>query len=317
MAQTPITQIDDNHRQRDRRSPLDWIRWLDDALYKTEKSLVTAALLVMSAIVFLDVWYRFLTAQRGIWMRINSGDGSYTEYIPLLVVLVFFFFLLRSIFNASPALKDIKPLPTVFASGLLVFLILLSAAMLVLPSKVVIGFVALLGGLGLFHGLLATPTPISEPLVPGWKKSGMVFAGLGTLFGLYAASLLPLGYSWAQHIALFLMLWMAFLGASMATHEGRHLAVDAFRKLIPESKLPLYNALSKGIAGGFTVILVWLSWNYLQLRIGQSPSPGEIPQWIKALAIPISLGLVSLRFFGQAAADLVRVFQGPKAAEAK
>ena len=40
----------------------------------------------------------------------------------------------------------------------------------------------------------------------------------------------PNGFGWSQTLAMVLLLWVSLLGSSMATREGRHIAVDAVKK---------------------------------------------------------------------------------------
>ena len=104
------------------------------------------------------------------------------------------------------------------------------------------------------------------------------------------------GYSWAPNVALTLLLWMAFLGASMATYQGRHLTIDAIRKAIPERAMPWFNAVSLLVAAAFTGLLLYLSWEYYLKRLDDPVEPGRVPDHIKVLAIPASLALVTVRF---------------------
>ena len=114
-----------------------------------------------------------------------------------------------------------------------------------------------------------------------------------------------LGYSWAPNIALTLLLWMAFLGASMATHEKRHLGLDAVRKLIPSKHTRLYAGLSFLASGLVTAAFFYLAWTYFGKRFGEEPEPGKIPDWIKVLSVPVALGLMSARFLAYSLAEIV------------
>lgn len=311
MALQPSPQTQPPTPLRDKHVVFRLIGAVDDALYGVEKAVVSAALIVMSILVFLDVWFRFLTSQRGIWLRLQSDEAAWSEFWPLVAVLILFWLLLRSVYGSAPSLQQTRPLVPVFAGLTLAGLILLSLGMLVLPSSTIVAIVTAWGGALVVHGILASPTPLHEPTLPLRRKVALGVAALATLLGVQLALQVPPGYSWAQHIALFLMLWMAFIGASMATRDRRHLAIDAIRKAMPDRLLPWYNAIGNLVAAAFTLVLVWLAWNYLQLRMAQAAVPGEIPQWIKVLAIPLTLALVTARFVGQAIADVLTALLVP------
>lgn len=135
-------------------------------------------------------------------------------------------------------------------------------------------------------GLRFTAGRIGKLVVTVASTAGAVWVGQG----------LGAGYSWAPNISLTLLLWMAFLGASMATHEGRHLAVDAVRKLIKPEHTRLFNAASLAFSAFITGAFLYLAVIYISKRIGETPEPGKIPDWIKVLSIPVSLAFMTLRF---------------------
>jgi TRAP-type C4-dicarboxylate transport system permease small subunit len=131
---------------------------------------------------------------------------------------------------------------------------------------------------------------------------------VGTIVAVVAAEkFVPEGgtWTWTQKLALFLLLWTAFIGASMATHDGRHLTIDAVRKSVGPKIRPYYNAVSHAVAAMFTAAFMLLAYWYLQDRLAETAAPGEIPDWLKVLAIPVSLGIVTLRFAGRSVAALL------------
>lgn len=117
----------------------------------------------------------------------------------------------------------------------------------------------------------------------------------------------PNGFGWSQKLALVFILWVGMLGASMATKEGRHIAIDAVKRVIPDRfKRPFE------IAGGMlTVILCfvlatlaieyaranWVDWVDSEYRAFLFESL-EWPYWVATLPIPIGFGLMGVRFFG-------------------
>ena len=276
---------------------------LNDFLYAIEVRLVGAALLIMSALVFLDVLFRFLVAQRGVWMRMQEGEVGWAALWGIPSVLLLCVAILTAGFSASPTLRSSRSLIAGLTVLSLAALVALSVAMLHLPSRWVVTLCALVGGMTTVMVALRRPIPQAEPY---GSRGFLVPVGVAvatTLALMHFGWRVPEGYSWSQHVSLFLLLWTAFLGASMATYTRRHLSVDAVRKSIPARHLPLYNALSSVLSALFCALLGYLAWRYLQARLGQSPVPGEIPTWLKAAAIPFSLGLVTARFFGHAVHD--------------
>ena len=111
----------------------------------------------------------------------------------------------------------------------------------------------------------------------------------------------PRGVHWAQRLALFLLLWVAFIGASMATHDGAHLKIDAARKACPHA--------SRGLRGGERVrrrrlhARVFTSGPLLPDH-RRDGGAREIPDWLKVLAARRAT-LVSARFLLRGVASLL------------
>jgi TRAP-type C4-dicarboxylate transport system permease small subunit len=95
-----------------------------------------------------------------------------------------------------------------------------------------------------------------------------------------------------------LLLYLGFLGASMATHDGRHIRVDAVRKGLKGPGYHLYNALSDLLALGFTAFLGVMAVGYtgMLLEKGFMQEAARLPQWLAAFPIALAFGLMTLRF---------------------
>jgi TRAP-type C4-dicarboxylate transport system permease small subunit len=116
----------------------------------------------------------------------------------------------------------------------------------------------------------------------------------------FSASVSDRFSAWTSRYALFLLLWTGFIGASMATSRGGHLRIDAVRKTLPERMIGRYNTLSFLVAALSSAVFCWLSFIYTLRRFGADTTEGEIPDWIKVLAIPVSMFFIALRFSGRA-----------------
>ncbi|MEQ8277093.1 MAG: TRAP transporter small permease subunit [Deltaproteobacteria bacterium] len=148
-----------------------------------------------------------------------------------------------------------------------------------------------------------------------WSVSlGMrLAAGVGMFGALAAGTALvyqaPNGFGWSQTLALALIIWVGLLGGSMATREGRHIAVDAVKRVIP---VKLKRAFEIA-AGSATVLLAtvlavlgtmyargnYVDWVGSEYRAFLWDSLG-MPYWAATVSIPIGFGLMAVRFLGVA-----------------
>lgn len=275
---------------------------LDTVIYRVEKLAVTAALLVMSGTMCLYILYQFASSQRAVLLGVSGGTRELTALWPTFVGVIATAAIGRSVVKASPALGSLPGVAP--AAGIVAALatVVLAWTTVALPSWLVCTATTL--AVCIFFVI---PTVLDMPVPVAWSpeqvqrssRMRLVGAVIGTGLMVYLASLVPDGYSWAQKLALFLLLWAAFIGASMATHEKRHLTIDAARKIVPESLKPWFNGTSSLVAALLSGAFCYLAVLYWQNRLGQETNPGEIPDWIKVLAIPVSLALVTIRFGAQ------------------
>lgn len=120
----------------------------------------------------------------------------------------------------------------------------------------------------------------------------------------------PSGLVWGDHVSLACMLWVGFLGASIATYEKRHLALEMGEKIWPEGLRPIVKAIAMLCTTAlcaFLLYLAWLSlkdhyktWSQNHLIPAERLSDTFIPIWFVLLIFPYTFLVMSLRFVGQA-----------------
>lgn len=276
---------------------LGWaLSWLDYAIYSIEYIIVVIAMVAMTLIEFVYILSLYAVEQKIAWAQMQDPALN-AEFPWSIVVLLGFVGLMMTSIVQNTRLgrtKDdgLRPLPV--RAGLSVGL-----------TALVAGF----GGLTVWLEDSSTFYLILTSLImlpstwwffqAGQRNKGYVMVGL-TVLAYIGAWTVPEGYSWADKRALFLLLWVGFLGASMAAKQHRHLKIDIARKLCPDAWLPRFNGLSYTVAALFTAVLVYLGLIYLfhpdYGRFWVDTIEGEIPDWFKVASIPLALLLLTLRF---------------------
>jgi TRAP-type C4-dicarboxylate transport system permease small subunit len=118
-----------------------------------------------------------------------------------------------------------------------------------------------------------------------------------------------LGMDAAQPFALALTLWVGMLGASLAAHERRHLALDIGSKLWPAAWRPRVAAAGHLVTAAFCVGILWLAGrsvaDHLALWRDTDGAAGtlsgtSIPRWLAVAAIPWGMATLALRFSAEA-----------------
>jgi C4-dicarboxylate transporter, DctQ subunit len=105
------------------------------------------------------------------------------------------------------------------------------------------------------------------------------------------------GILWADVLLRHVVLWVAFLGAIVATGERRHITIDALTKVLSERGRKI-----AGIVTGIASVIVsyYLTNASYRFLIDEMEFGGtlilDIPIWIFQLIIPLGFGLMMLRF---------------------
>lgn len=140
----------------------------------------------------------------------------------------------------------------------------------------------------------------------GWPVSlalAAVLTGavIGALFG-YLNWTASGGMIWAQKLTLVLMVWVALLGASMATYERSHLALEMGEKLWPRRWLRYVKAIAHGVTAAFCVVCCILAVYLVQQNADQGTLIEDnrwLARWQALLVMPYAFGAMAIRFLAQ------------------
>ncbi len=125
----------------------------------------------------------------------------------------------------------------------------------------------------------------------------VLMVSLGFLQILFR-NLISVGIVWVDPLLRHLVLWIALLGASVATRENRHIRIDVLSAYLPA-------ALQRPVEGGLQffsaficLLLVSPAIRFLQndYQTGQILALG-IPLWVSQTIIPFIMLVLAIRFF--------------------
>ncbi len=126
-----------------------------------------------------------------------------------------------------------------------------------------------------------------------------LMVGLGFL-QILSRNLISVGTLWVDPLLRHLVLWIALLGASVATRENRHIRIDA---LSPYFSAPVQRRLQAGLqffSAFICLLLVHPAVRFLQsdYHSGNMLAFG-IPLWVSQAIIPVMMLVLAVRFFWQ------------------
>jgi TRAP-type C4-dicarboxylate transport system permease small subunit len=132
---------------------------------------------------------------------------------------------------------------------------------------------------------------------------------------------------WADITLQYFTLMVAFLGAAIATTEGRHLNIDLFSRVLSSRQKLMLNVLIGIFSVGVLVLLTlggvtnyqlnfkpwvennpqgWSVWKGLANEF----SEGGIPQWVSLLMFAIGFALIGLHFLLRLICDVSSLITG-------
>lgn len=136
----------------------------------------------------------------------------------------------------------------------------------------------------------------------------MIMIGLAFLQVLLR-NFMNTGISWADPIVRNLVLWVGFIGASVATKDDGHLAMDLVSRFLPEKIKKSSAFFVQGVSALVCALLTLASYKFV---IGEKESGAmlvaNIPAYWAVVIIPLGFYFMSLRFARKAAFWLAPVF---------
>jgi C4-dicarboxylate transporter, DctQ subunit len=106
-----------------------------------------------------------------------------------------------------------------------------------------------------------------------------------------------IGLTWSESLVRYLVLWIGFIGASLATREGRHITIEVIKLRPPASGRRYLAALSQLCGVAVCAAMTWAAVKFVRddAQIG-SRTFLELPTWVLETIIPAAFAIMSLRF---------------------
>ena len=116
-----------------------------------------------------------------------------------------------------------------------------------------------------------------------------------------------MGFLWLESFLRIQVLWLAMLGAMVASREGQHIKIDLLTRFVSgrmaqlsKVMVSLFAAVVCGFAADASVSLVQFEMEDNLMAFG------DVPIWVCQLILPVGFSVMGLRFL----AESVRAVQG-------
>jgi TRAP-type C4-dicarboxylate transport system permease small subunit len=137
-----------------------------------------------------------------------------------------------------------------------------------------------------------------------------IFLGLMIVLAFAQIALrnfMGIGLSWSESLVRYLVLWVAFLGASLATREGRHITIELLNLRPSTSGRRYLFAFSQLGAAMTCAAMTWAAVKFVRddAQIGNRTFL-DLPTWVLETIIPAAFAIMGLRFLRRAILALVQ-----------
>jgi len=122
--------------------------------------------------------------------------------------------------------------------------------------------------------------------------------------------LLDEGIMWADIFLRHLVLWVGFIGASLATRDNKHINIDLLNRYLKGKSIPLVAIVINGFAMYISFLLAQAGWRFVMDEKEYATMLfGNMPAWYFQIIIPIGFALMAFRFFVRSLDGIVGLFQ--------
>jgi C4-dicarboxylate transporter DctM subunit len=263
---------------------------VDEVVHAAERLMIAVALIIATTTVAIDFGYQQLVRPRG-------------PEAPFVALLVTFLVLFAACLSAEA--KREAPFFGRKRVGAALVALLGTGALAAITFAVVrvpSSTFYLAGYVAAVTGYLAW-TAKSR----GLGRSDLVGAALVSPPIVYFALVhVPMEYSWSKELAMLLVLWIGFFGASICAKAGAHLRFEALEKTAPPKLARYVRALGALASGLFCVFMGYLGYEYVfDAEVGLYAQGAlleqtRLPDWIQTVAVPVAFALAATRFFAAA-----------------
>ncbi len=105
------------------------------------------------------------------------------------------------------------------------------------------------------------------------------------------------GILWGDILLRHLVLWVGFIGASLATRDNRHIAIDLFSRLFSPGWQRVIHGVTSLLAAGVSFVLTHAAVTFVAMeRESGSIVFANVPTWWLQSIIPVGFALIGLRF---------------------
>jgi TRAP-type C4-dicarboxylate transport system permease small subunit len=105
------------------------------------------------------------------------------------------------------------------------------------------------------------------------------------------------GIAWGDALVRYLVVWVGFVGAAIATKEGKHITIDVLSRWITGVGRSTIQTISHLSSAAICGLLTWAGIKFIWFEAQMGGTAFfKLPVWVPELIIPVTFGLMTLRY---------------------
>ena len=105
------------------------------------------------------------------------------------------------------------------------------------------------------------------------------------------------GIAWGDALVRYLVVWVGFIGAAIAAKEDKHITIDVLARWITGAGESIIQAISHFSSAAICGLLTWAGIKFIRFEAEMGGTAFlNLPIWVPELIIPITFGLMTLRY---------------------
>jgi len=135
-----------------------------------------------------------------------------------------------------------------------------------------------------------------------WLEDAVLVSALASMLVFAVAQILmrnlfDAGLLWTESFLRTLVLWVAMLGALVATRDNNHISIDVLARYLPDAAARWLDVLTSLAAAAVCGAVGYISIELLQFEYEDGTIAfGFVPVWVFQLVIPAGFLLMAVRF---------------------
>ena len=105
------------------------------------------------------------------------------------------------------------------------------------------------------------------------------------------------GLDWGDQLLRNLVLWIGFIGATLATREGKHINIDVVSRWLPSLGKNIVTLITHLFSFLICCALTYAAMKFIKNEVEMGNRTFlNIPAWLPEMILPITFGLMTFRF---------------------